>query len=340
MTLADMADYVCEKVRQRDAAAVTQCKAFLKARYNMLYADQLWRASLYTLAFEVPGSYIGDFNPNIVSVGEQGMYFMPESVDRTIAVRREDAEMEGIDELELFRGDFDRYTDEDSAGAVKFSILSPAVFWNPSPNIADQQLRLVVGGSGDEAQTIVSKWTTDKDEPRRSEGVATSHTFGGSEDAAFRLVESITHPVLAGALELQFDETLTGNWVTVARSIVGSNGFVPRQRIRIYPKPGTGAASATYTALVKRKCLELDDDNASPALAGIENCLMCFGESDMLKRARQYGKSQVAAQEGLALLEQFKRVEVVQQSARMRIMPSDGEIAGSLDYGFSGKGSW
>ncbi len=339
MTLAEMADFVCGKVRQGDDAAVAACKSYLAARYKMIYADQLWKASLYTLTFTLPVSAPGDYEPNIESAGEAGMYFMPDVVDRVLGIRRAESEMSVVDEMELFRGSFDDYTDEDATGAVRFSILSPAVFWNPAPNITGQQLRLTAFDPADNTLEVVSKWTSDTDDARRTAAVATQHSFGGSEDRSFRLVESITHPPFAGDLMLEYDEAANGSWLIVGRSLAGSTGFVPRQRVRLYPKPGAGAAAVSYTALVKRKCLELDSDNAVPQLAGIENCLMAFAQADMLQRARQYGKAQLPAAEAVALLEQFKRVEVAQQADRMRITPQVTEVSGEM-YDWGGKSNW
>ena len=46
MTLAEMADFVCTKVRQTDAAAVAACKTYLRQRAEMIWNDQLWKATL------------------------------------------------------------------------------------------------------------------------------------------------------------------------------------------------------------------------------------------------------------------------------------------------------
>lgn len=343
MTLSDMAAFVCAKVRKRDATSVALCKEFLATRYEMLYADQLWRASLYTHAFTVPVAVSGEYaNPNATATGEAGMYFMPELVDRVLGVRREDARMHVFDELEIFKGDMDEYSDTDAAGAVKFTIVSPAVFYvqNPIYNSAARQLKIALFSATDATAVFTIRLVDHNEQALTMTGVAGATLFHGAGEWGTRLVESITHPVLSDEAFLYYAPLADEDFSSVARSRPGSTTFSPRQRIRIYPKPGTGAAAKNYVALVKRKCLPLDNDNAEPMLAGIENCLMAFAQSDLLQYCRQYGKSQAGAQEGLALLEQFKRLEVVQQAHRMRIIPHVSEVAGTIDYGWAGKGEW
>ena len=158
MTLLDMANFVCAKVRQSDALAVTRCKEFLRRRYEMIYADQLWRASLYTHHFSVPNALVLDFTPNITTTGEEGMYFMPELVDRVLAVRADDAQVDVIDELMLYRGSLNQY--EEEGDATKFSILSPAIFWVASPNLDNMPAQF----SGlDTNETLTVRWIDGQD---------------------------------------------------------------------------------------------------------------------------------------------------------------------------------
>lgn len=94
-----------------------------------------------------------------------------------------------------------------------------------------------------------------------------------------------------------------------------------RQRIRLVVIP---SASLTIRVLGKRAVPTFSDDNDEPSISGVENCLLAFAQADMLQRIRQYGKSASIAQEALALLEQLKKQEVVQQAHYQRIIPEDG----------------
>ncbi len=329
MTLSDMAAFVCAKVRQQDATAVTRCKEFLRQRYEMLYADQLWRASLYLHEFSIP-ALERDYDPNITTTGEEGMYFFPESVDRVLAVRYSEDQVDVIDELQLYRGTLDQYEEEEGA-PLKFSILSPALFWVASPDQDSMILQATRSSDEDANISVTARWIDGMGNPHtrtQSGGMG----FPDDNENGIQLLESVTHDAMTGALVLEFDEGDTGSFIDVGRSLAGSTGMVPRQRIRVYPKPGNGADRRSMRALVKRKVVCLIGDNESPLLAGIENSLMAFAQSDMLQRARQYGKAQIVQQEALALFDQFKRLEVVQQANRQQITPEVSEPSGMIGW--------
>lgn len=95
------------------------------------------------------------------------------------------------------------------------------------------------------------------------------------------------------------------------------------QRIRVFDIPNQ---SADIKVAGKIKCEALDFDNQEPQLRGCENILMSFAQADMLERERQYGKAQAKKQEAIALLEQYKRIEVQQQAHNMRLIPQEGFV--------------
>lgn len=97
-----------------------------------------------------------------------------------------------------------------------------------------------------------------------------------------------------------------------------------RQRIRLVEIP---TEEVTLRILGKRICPQFDSDNDEPAINGVTNCLLAFGQSDMLQRERQYGKAQVVQQEAGALLDQLRKLEVVQQAHNISIQPSDGYVS-------------
>lgn len=84
-------------------------------------------------------------------------------------------------------------------------------------------------------------------------------------------------------------------------------------RLRLYPAP---IGDVSVRIIGKRVRPELEDDTA-PIIRGIDQALLAFAESDMLERMRQYGKAEKKVQEGSALLELAKKVEI-EQSNRPR----------------------
>lgn len=94
-----------------------------------------------------------------------------------------------------------------------------------------------------------------------------------------------------------------------------------RQRIRLLETPED---ATTVRVLGKRKCPRFSDDNDQPPVRGMDNLLIAMAQGDMLERERQYGKANLKFQEGVALLEQFKAAETIQQAHNQRIIPDSG----------------
>lgn len=94
-----------------------------------------------------------------------------------------------------------------------------------------------------------------------------------------------------------------------------------RQRIRMLETPED---ATTVRVLGKRKCPRFSDDNDQPPVRGMDNLLIAMAQGDMLERERQYGKANLKFQEGVALLEQFKAAETIQQAHNQRIIPDSG----------------
>lgn len=94
-----------------------------------------------------------------------------------------------------------------------------------------------------------------------------------------------------------------------------------RCRIKLIGVPDDGTV---LRILGKSAAPAFSNDNDEPGLSGVANCLIAFAQADMLQRERQYSKAQALQQEAQALLDQFKRQEVVQQAHHQRIIPEDG----------------
>lgn len=106
--------------------------------------------------------------------------------------------------------------------------------------------------------------------------------------------------------------------VTVASA---DESAAKRQRVRLIQIP---TAALTLRVLGKRVCPSFSDDLDEPGISSAHNCLIAFGQADMLERERQYAKAQTKMQEAALLLDQLKRVEVAQQANNQRIQPEGG----------------
>lgn len=397
MTLADLANYICGMVNQTEPADLAACKLFLQQRFKMIWADQLWKDSLfeYTQTLVTPGYTVAS-----TWMPTKKVLLLPTLIDAVIAVRTDTRKLNVESSERLYRMDFDNFN---NAGSVTmFRILSPAVWefdtaqivYAAIQNAADVNAVVTVDTLAADGVTL-ARQTPALQQPTPLAGQslgsiqridAVSKLAGnGPVTLSVGLTSSVsftdTDP---GALDFFFGTGAVGHWVSVAPavqpgqttpSIIGSpqaqvgaaashpgsqptiTAAVPasfvgtisaslagglafdavtgmivvlqaadlvakrRQRIQML---GTVPEGSIVRVLGKVAPPTFTADNDVPGLTGCENVLIAFGQADMLKRSRQYGKSAAVQKEGMLLLEQLKRVQVVQQANHKRLMPEDG----------------
>lgn len=105
---------------------------------------------------------------------------------------------------------------------------------------------------------------------------------------------------------------------TIAAIPPGEGALEKRLGLRVLPVP---AGPEAFRALVKVQALPLLDDQSETQLRGCDNALAAFVLADLLQRDRQYSKAQAVTQEAVALLEQLKRQETLQDAFRARLVP-------------------
>lgn len=321
MTLSEMASHVCDKARQSDADSVAKCKEYLARRYEMIYAEELWRDAVWTFPFT--------YTPDDPDVPESwaGIYMFPGVVNKVVAVRKVEGEIGNVQDELLFQQSLDAY--EQTGPAVQFTRLARCVTMLPEA-FAYHDLRF--DSSASESGIEFKVHYIDEDNRRQKvEG-----TLGGAVEVAadgVRIVERVTK----GTTSLNVLLSANAGDLELVQAAADDTAFEQRLPIQLLPLP---TEAVTLRALVKKEHIKLDDDNAAPELNGVDNCLMAFAHGDMLQRARQYGKAQVVTQEAMALLLQFKNQAVLQEANRMQVIPIVGEVPGMVDSGIGGKGYW
>src|SRR4051812_3260424 len=103
MTLAEMATYVCTKVRETDTAAIAACKLFLKQRLEVIYNAQLWRESVGMVEVDVDPTATDNAGLNAAI----GFVTMPSVVGTILAVRSSANEISPESPETFFRMDYD-----------------------------------------------------------------------------------------------------------------------------------------------------------------------------------------------------------------------------------------
>lgn len=325
MTLADMADFVCAKVRQQDDSSKTRCKAFLRQRYEVIWAEEMWKDSLFLweFTFDVAGDAADVAGPNAFG-RSVGVWHAPSSVDRPLALRMGTRGIAVEDDFQPFRDSLDVFAE--TGAPINF--------------IAEGQVAADLRGVKDTVEAsscAISANVSDDTAVVRLRYI----DLNGEEQVTDVTLDSTNQPTFAPQLILSVTKSATNEDVSVTLSgdtvltVAAADTCAKRySRLRLIPIPSEDVA---LKCLVKTRAQRLTDDNDEPSLRGVENCLMAFAQADMLERSRQYAKADRKYGEAGALLKQLKGVEVVQEARRTQILPEVAEVSGGYPSEYQGK---
>lgn len=326
MNLVTMANYVCGKLRLTDATAVARCKNYIAQRYEMIYADQLWKDSLF--AFDFVWNYDGtdsySYPPgNSQLLTQAGYFLLPQSVERLVALRTAANGLACRPFEFYFRNDFDAFLNE---GTPFDFVLLPPVIAMTIPTT-------------DGASVVTPTITITN--PEGSDGVGVTfhieyNDFYGNRRVTDLNVQGLNPVQIIPTEETESAMGTMSELLSISRpttvgysTIDGLEGgsirimstqttLQPRVRIRLAQRP---SKNTNMRALIKQKCQTLASDYDVPILRGVTNCLLAFAQADMLQFDHQYGKSQVLAQEGMGLLDQLKKQAVLQELNSVQLSP-------------------
>lgn len=329
MTLDEMAQMVCGKVRQSDAAALVKCKTYLRQRYKMIAQSELWKDLIFALpfTFDMTAETSGElFGPNWFS-RDAGVWHLPSSVDLVLGLRSSDVGLDVADNYQFFKTTLDEF--EETGDPVKFYVEQRVVadLRGKMAEIEVDGVTLANGAPDNQAYKV--RYIDLDGEQQDFVG---NFVAAGGESATFfpQMILSATR------MEGQQSAYFATGGSEIALAAGPRTAWKTYPTVRLVPRP-TG--DVALRALVKRKCIELESDSDAPEINGVDNALMAFAQVDMYERARQLGKAQVKGQEALALLQQLKTVAVAQESHRMQIVPYVGQVAGEVSD-MEGKGVW
>lgn len=336
MNLLDMANFVCAKVRHTEAEDVAACKQFIRQRYEVIYNDALWKHSMMQLDVAVnplANQYGALDGAGIdTSCHRDGVVLLPSIVDRVVAIRTSDRVIDVGDVLDWFRVDVDEFA---LTGRPLNFIEQPRVVWCPWQTTNPVYQRAVSCSYNDalvptDTGTVVKVRLVDENWVRKNFDLTMSP---GANDpfvsGIIKHIESFTKPPTTSSIILLASDTI------IATLQPSETEFRPLARVRLMPTP---TEVLTIKVLFKMRHVPLAEDNESPALLNLDNVLLALAHGDMLERERQYAKAGVKFQEGLALLEQFKRIETVQQAHRQRLLPEGDNEGYAIEL--PSKGYW
>ena len=327
MTLAELANFVCGKVRQTDTRAIAKCKEFIARRYELIYNDALWRDSLYLFAFT--------FTPNSTAAVPEGpaswdaTHLMPTVVDKVIAIRSASQEITATGQEILMRGGFDAFAE--TGAPVQFATLAPCVNILPSAYATHD-----LGIEADSPNDTGSPWTAhivapDGTRTKVTELLVDAVTI--SISSSVTIIERVTKQVTAATVNLNTN----GASFLVSRASAIDTSFPLRLPVRFFPTP---TAAVDLRALVKKKFVPLADDADVPELRNVDLGLIAYAQADMWEYARQIGKAQAKFAEAAATLSQLKMLHTWQEQTLVRAVPEVFEPSGVVVDQLVGKGYW
>jgi len=307
MTLNELAAVICGKLNQTEPDDVALCKTFLKLRFKLIWQAALWKDSLfeYTQTLTSQNYVLG--NTWIPSVST---LVLPPIFTLVVAVRNDRRRL-GVESSEHFyRMDFDSFTA--TGDPTQFRLLSPvAMQFNAAVSI------LIFATFQDKTATLDYLDDTAGQVVRFGPAaLVPALQITTSRLDTFRKQDmQVTFADASGPIFLQLTAASTGLPLRQRLQLIGQvpDGTV----IRVLGK----TAPPTFTA---------DDD--TPALTGVENCLIAFGLADMLESIRQFGKATTKQAEAVQLLDQLKGEQVLQQAHHKRLVPEYGY---GDDYGLN-----
>lgn len=328
MTLSDMAALVCAKVRQSDTTALLRCKQFLRQRYEMIWNEEMWLDSLFRLEFSFdmsPSALAADLPFANFFSRDVGIWHLPPTVDRILALRRTDQGVGVADNFRFYRDTIDAFAQTGAAVAFTADGAVLADLRGKLTTVEAEGVVLSSAGGDETAAVRIVYLDFDGEEQILT---TTGLDVGYSNTFYPQVILSISKPATTAAVGVVLDgdniATLT------ATALVGKR----HPRIQLLPMPTT---TTEFKALVKRKPLSLSDDNDEPAIRGVANCLMEYAQADMYERGRQMGKAAMKRQDADRLLAQLKKIEVAQEANHCQIVPEVSEPSGSIGY-FHSKG--
>lgn len=298
MTLAEMADYVVDRVGTSDDATKALAKRFIIRRYQMVYDATPWPESEVTFQLRTTENEI----------------ILPNWLDKVLQVVVDQAaaahNIQMASRQTVMLANPAALTDLGSL--VGFTMLpGVAVHTHPGGNLLQ----------------LVSSEASDTNQTARLRGM-----FNGLEIEEEIMLTGITAAPSAYYYDeiTHFSKPKTLGYVHLQSAAAGNDELqvlLPQDRerrhlrIQLHHDFETGADEQLITILGKRKCIPLRHDNDTPQIANIENALIAYGMSDLLERERQFGKAQLKLQEAVALTNSMILAERDQKQSHVQIIP-------------------
>lgn len=274
------------------------------AKFARHWDEHIWNAALWKDALVVCDVAV---TPGSNDDHAEGVVFLPEVIDRVVAVRTAANQILVQGQEHHYRIDYDSFTAE--GAPVEFHILSPGWLASSVP------VTLVPSSTSDNDITV-RLVTLNLVTGQRS---TTSGTLGNSigiDPSNRTLIERFFKPETTSSVTAKDDALIVLG--TVGQSETASPLY---QRLRLLPIP---TADLTLKVLGKAKYEPLEFDQQEPALRNTTNALLAYMRGSLKRRGGENGAAQLEFAEANALLEQVKQIEALQAANNQRFLPEAG----------------
>lgn len=306
MTLAEIADHVCEIVGTTDADSVALCKTFVQRRYSLIWDAHPWRETLDVMR----ATTTQDFR-DVVFTERQ-------DAERILAVCWEDQQQIAPADL------------------VNLWMADPAAFASTGGQIGSfTHLRRTAAKKGND-------WLDNSNSQFGLQARSTttvSITLKGLQYDSIESTVTVSSPgsnvwqglgrwreIHGVTVTGEFDDFLEvetvdvpGVGVLASTVTAGETTTLPTfLQIRLSQKADTSAR--VVRAIFKQRCQTLATDD-TPLLPNVTEALINFAQADMLERQRQYAKAQVKKTEGAGLVQMLVDLQRRQTADGSQIIP-------------------
>lgn len=298
MNLETLVERACLEAGYNDADDVTAAEKFARHWDEHIWNSALWKAALVACDVAVTPASNDDH--------AEGIVYLPEVIDRVVAVRSTSNQIVVRGQEHYYRMDWDAFG---AAGTpLEFVILPPAWF-------SCESAVYFQSSAAADATTVIKYTYTDK---ATGQKFSRSSTMNAADtDSYSPVMLQVFKPATTGILTAY----RVDNDAQVAFLSATETSSPSYQRIRLIPKP---TADLTVTVLGKAKYEPLEFDQQEPALRNCTNALLAFMRGSLKRRGGEIGAAQLEFAEANALVKQVEQIEALQAANNQRFIPEEG----------------
>lgn len=289
-----------------DTDDIAAGKKFARHWDEHIHNYALWKDALVVVEVAV--------DPTTNEDHAEGTVYLPDIVDRVVAVRSTERAILIQGQEHYYRMDYDTFTQ--SGEPIEFMILPPAWFKWRVPSDNSSSWIGISGAVGDAEEAIRIIWL----DGAGKRTVVTS-TVGGAitmepDDRVSVTVLAAYKPATDADVVVFLEGA--GELTRLAAAATASPSYA---RIQLIPKP---TAPVTLRVLAKAKYLDLDFDQQEPALRNLNLALLAFIRGSLKRRGGEGAAAATEFGEGNALLKQASQIEALQAANNQRFTPEEG----------------